>query len=204
MILSDGIKFGFFMQLSIGPLALMLLNTSSQYGYINGFTLMGGIVCIDALYMFLSCMGVARLLQKKNLRNILKLTGGIILILFGINSVAGYFNVSLFPKTGVQEFGYKNLFLQGIFLTASNPLTIIFLGGIFTSRIIEKGYTQRNIFIFALGCLLARICFLILLVITGNMIHAFLPVGILKVLNVMVGMIIIFFGIKLVMGLFRN
>jgi threonine/homoserine/homoserine lactone efflux protein len=198
MILFDGLKFGFFMQLAIGPLALMVLNTSSQNGYMDGLILVVGIIIIDMLYMFLACIGVSKLLQNKKLQNILKITGAIILLMFGINNIISIFELSIFPKIYIQKYEYTNILFKGIILTASNPLTIIFLSGIFTSRIIEKNYSQKNVFIFACGCIIARIFFLILLVVIGYVIHNFLPIEILKMLNVIVGIIIIYFGIKLI------
>jgi threonine/homoserine/homoserine lactone efflux protein len=202
IIIFDGLKFGIFMQLAIGPLAIMVLNTSTQLGYINGLILMAGIIIIDMLYMFLACMGVSGLLQKEKLQTILKILGSIILLTFGINNILSIFNISIFPKTDLQRYSYANLFLQGIILTASNPLTIIFLGGIFTSRIIEKNYSIKNVFIFASGCIMARISFLVALVLMGSIIHTFLPIQVLKILNVIVGIIIIYFGIKLIKKIF--
>jgi threonine/homoserine/homoserine lactone efflux protein len=138
MILINGLKFGFFMQLAIGPLALMVLNTSSQNGYIDGLILMAGIIVIDMLYMFLACIGISKLLQKNKLQNILKIVGAIILLIFGINNIISFFELSILPKMYIEKYAYTNMFFDGVILTASNPLTIIFLSGIFTSRIMEK------------------------------------------------------------------
>ena len=185
------------MQLAIGPVALLILNTSIQSGYANGLLLTAGSLVADAAYMFLACIGVSQLLQKKQLQFAMKITGALVLMAFGINTVISIFDISIFPKMHIRETGNANLFFQGIILQASNPLTILFFSGIFTSMIMEKNYTQKDAFKFAFGCILARICFLLFLVAAGNVFHAFLSTRLLKILNVFIGIIIIYFGVKL-------
>jgi threonine/homoserine/homoserine lactone efflux protein len=127
----------------------------------------------------------------------MKIVGGSFLLFYGINNIISIFNISILPKLNFQKEAFANLFLQGLIMTISNPVTIIMIGGILTSRIIEKKYSQENIFIFASGYLISRLCFLLILIIIGNIIHAFLQEWILKILNTMVGIIIVYLGIKL-------
>jgi threonine/homoserine/homoserine lactone efflux protein len=197
MITFDGIKFGFLMQLSVGPVALMVLNISIQSGYINGLTFMVGTIIVNIFYTFLACIGISTLLQKNHLQTTMQIVGGAFLLFYGINNIISIFNVSILPKLNLQKEAFTNLFLQGIIITISNPVTIIMIGGILASRIIEKKYSQENIFIFASGYLIARLCFLLILIIIGNIIHTFLQEWVLKILNTIVGIIIVYFGIKL-------
>ena len=193
----DGFIFGSFTQFAIGPLTFIVLNTSIQYGYLSGLAFMSGEIIIDILYMFLACIGVSKLLQKKKLQIIMKLFGVLILFIFGLNLVLSVFGVSIFSIMKFQGNIKTNLFFQGIILTASNPLSILFFGGIFTSKIIENNYTRTDTFIFAAGCVLARVIFVIIIIFLGNMVNSRLNTQVINTLNIIVGIIIIFFGIKL-------
>jgi threonine/homoserine/homoserine lactone efflux protein len=195
--LVHGMKFGFLMQLSVGPVALTVLNTSIQSGYINGLTFMTGTIIVNIFYTYLACLGISKLLQKNNLQIMMKLLGGIILLFYGINNVISVFNISLIPKIGFQKEVFANLFLQGIFLTLTNPLTIIMISGILTSKIIENKYSKKDTYMFASGYLISRLGFLLLLIMIGNIMHIFLQEWVLKIFNVFVGLIIIYSGIKL-------
>jgi len=199
MVLLDGFKFGSFMQLAIGPLIFIVLNTSIQYGYISGLAFAGGEIIIDMLYMFFACIGVSKILQKKQTQTAMKIFGAIILIIFGVNIIISIFGKSIFPKINLKEYITTNLFIQGIVLTASNPLSIIFFTGIFTSKMIEKRYTQIDTFVFAVGCISARILFLLIVIFLGSLFSKYLQIQVLNILNFIVGMIIIYFGIKLFM-----
>jgi len=199
----DGFIFGSFMQLAVGPLTFIILNISIQYGYISSLAFMSGEILIDVLYMFLASIGVSKLLQKTQLQIFMKIFGALILFIFGINMITSVFGLSIFPKINIQDYLKTNYFFQGIILTASNPLSIIFFSGIFTSKVVEKNYTQRDTFLFAFGCVSARICFLILIILLGSVIHNYLKIQVLNVLNIIVGIIIVLFGIKLLLKIRR-
>ena len=98
MIVFDGFKFGLFIQLSIGPVALMVLNTSIQLGYKNALIFMTGTIIINILYTILACMGISKLFQKNNLQIIIKIMGAVILLIFGINNILNFFDISILPK----------------------------------------------------------------------------------------------------------
>ena len=197
IIALDGFKFGSFMQLAIGPLTIIILNTSIKNGYLSGLAFMGGEIVIDILYMFLACIGISKLLHKKYLQSILKYFGAVIFIYFGLNIILNIYNISILPIIRINGYYNTNLFLQGIILTASNPLSIIFFSGIFTSKIIEKNYSQSDTFVFAAGCVFARIMFLLIIIFLGSIINRYFNQKIINILNIIVGIIIVYFGIRL-------
>ncbi|CAB1250658.1 Putative efflux protein [Ruminococcaceae bacterium BL-4] len=193
-----GLRFGMLLQFAVGPMCLMVFNTSTTYGFICSLHLVFAIALIDALYIILSCVGVASVISKKKVKVIVKLIGCIVLVLFGVNTISGAFDLSFLPRiTLFSNISSKNLFVQGLLLTATNPLTIIFWSGVFSAQTIENKWNRKQLFLFATGCVLATIIFLTAVAILGSILSSFLPQIIVRFLNVAVGVILIIFGIRL-------
>lgn len=193
-----GFKFGMLLQLAVGPMCLLVFNTSASRGLLAGLSLVVAITLIDLLYIYLSVIGVGVILDKENIKNIIKLFGSVVLVLFGVNMIVGAFNINLLPS--IQLFSNvdrKSIFVQGLLLTASNPLTIIFWSGVFSTQGIENHYTKKQLSWFGLGCVLSTLSFLTFIAILGNVICGFLSEIFMQALNICVGVVIIFFGIRL-------
>ncbi len=193
-----GLRFGMLLQLAVGPMCLMVINTSATYGFIYGLFLVFAIVLVDALYIALSCVGVAAVINRVKVKAVVKLAGCFVLVLFGANTISGVFNLSLLPDIALfYDASSENLFVQGLLLTASNPLTIIFWSSMFSTQMIENGWNKKQLFFFAAGCVSATVTFLTTVAFVGSMLSGFLPQVIMQFLNVTVGIVLIFFGIKL-------
>lgn len=197
-MIGKGFKFGMLLQLAVGPMCLLVFTTSATNGFFIGLSLVLAIAMIDALYITLSGLGIAALIGKDKVKYVIKIFGGIVLILFGANTLIGIFNLSILPNILLFEnITTKNIFLQGMLLTASNPLTIIFWSGVFSTQVIENKLTKNQLYFFGIGCVLSTLFFLTFIAILGSMISSFLPIVVIQSLNAIVGIVIIFFGIKL-------
>lgn len=193
-----GIKFGMLLQLAIGPMCLMVLNVSATSGFISGLCLVSAITIIDALYISLACVGIASVINKARIMTVIRLVSCLILVLFGINTVSGALDLAFIPKlTLFSVTSAQNLFIQGLLLTASNPLTIIFWGGLFSKQLLENNWSKPEMFLFVAGCVISTILFLSFVALLGSILGRFLPDLLIKILNAAVGLLLIFFGIKL-------
>lgn len=193
-----GFKFGMILQLAVGPMCLMVFNTSATYGFLVGLSLVLAISLIDGLYITLSGLGIAAIINKEKIKSTIKILGCIVLVLFGTNTITGAFGFTLLPAIKLfSNATNQNIFIQGLLLTASNPLTIIFWGGVFSTQVAEYDFSKKQIIFFGIGCVLSTLFFLTIVAFCGSILSGFLPQIIIKILNVMVGAILIFFGIKL-------
>lgn len=197
-----GFKFGMLLQFAIGPMSLFVFNTSATYGFIYGLHVVFAIALIDALYIVLSCVGIAAVINKERVKTAVKLIGCLVLVLFGANTISGVFDLSFLPRVTClsnlsSDLSSKNFFIQGLLLTASNPLTIVFWSGVFSTQIIENRWDKKQLFLFAIGCVMSTIAFKMVIAILGSVISSFLPQIFVKCLNAAVGMVLIFFGIRL-------
>jgi threonine/homoserine/homoserine lactone efflux protein len=193
-----GLRFGMLLQLAVGPMCLMVFHTSTTYGFIQGLHLVLAIALVDALYIALSCVGVAAIISRREVNAFIKLAGGLVLVLFGANTISSVFNLTFMPKIALfSNASSENIFVQGLLFTASNPLTIVFWSGMFSAQMIENQWSKQQLLSFATGCVMATLSFLTFVAFLGSILSGFLPEVIVQILNVAVGIALIFFGIRL-------
>ena len=92
----------------------------------------------------------------------------------------------------------NNVFIQGLVLTLSNPITIVFWGSILTTRIVEENLNKKELIAFSIGLVSSTIIFLTFIAISGTILSNYISEIISNILNILVGIIIVFFGIKMI------
>ncbi len=193
-----GLKFGMLLQLAVGPMCLLVFSTATEQGLLSGLSLVGAIALIDALYIVLSGLGVAAFIGRKRVKLAIKIFGGSVLILFGLQNILGIFDLTIFPGSiSSPSVSNGNIFLKGLLLTASNPLTIIFWSGVFSAQVAAHALTRQQLFFFGMGCVLSTLIFLSGVALLGNMLGIFLSGIIIQLLNGAVGLVLLYFGVRL-------
>lgn len=192
----SGLKFGMLLQLAIGPMCLLVFNTAKNAGFMIAMSLVLAIALIDSFYILLASLGVSKFLNKSKLKKVFSIISAIILVIFGLNISLGIFGINLIPSLNVTPTT-TNIFLQGIILTLSNPITIIFWGSVLTTKIIEDNLTKSRLFIFSTGLISATLIFLTSVAILGTILSEFITSDISNVLNLIVGILIVIMGIKM-------
>ena len=118
--------------------------------------------------------------------------------MFGLDIVLGALGMSLLPRIPLFE-GAKaeGIFLKAVLLTGSNPLTIVFWGGVFSAGVASKNMDGKRIFLFGTGCASATLVFLNAVALAGSLVRTFLPQAIMTCLNVAVGIAVIIFAFQM-------
>jgi len=197
-MIMKGLRFGMLLQFAIGPMCLMVFNASITHGFLLALHLVLAITLVDATYIALSCVGVAAVINRARIKTMIKLVGCVVLILFGVNTISNVFELSLLPNIALFSTGSsQNLFVQGLLLTASNPLTIVFWSSMFSTQMIENKWDKTHLFLFGVGCVMATVIFLTIVAFLGITVTSFLPRAITQILNAIVGVVLIFLGIDL-------
>lgn len=195
--LIDGFKFGMVLQFVLGPVFFFVFQTSMIKGLIPALLATLGVTAIDALYILLAVVGVGQLIEKnKKIETFLKYFGSLILIIFGIFLLFDTLRGDLSTSFNVADAAYQNPFLTAAILTLSSPLTIIFWTGVFASKTINENMKVNELTLFAIGALLSTLIFLSATSILGNFTKLFVNNHIISLLNIAVGLLLIFFGIK--------
>ena len=192
----DGLKFGMILQLAVGPMCLMVFNTAKNVGFIVAITLVLAIALVDAFYIILASLGVSKILDKPKIKKAFKILGFFVLVIFGTNIILNAFNINIIPELDLNPTS-SNIFIQGLILTLSNPITIVFWGSILTTKIIEDNLNKKKLAFFSVGLVSSTLIFLTIVAVLGTIMSSFIPKNVSIILNIIVGILIIFFGIKM-------
>lgn len=192
-----GFKFGMLLQIAIGPVCIYIFNTSINKGLIDALAGALAATIIDALFIFLSILGISPLIEKR--KRLLKVLGVLVLLLFGIKIII---DALFMQETGVDSYsqgsgGPASSFLTVLFLTAANPLTIVFWAGVFSAKVIEEGFSRPDEMKFGLGALLSTVISLIPVIAAGRYATSFVDLQYIVLLNILVGILLLYFGVRL-------
>ncbi len=197
-----GFRFGLLLQLAVGPVCMLVLSVAASQGFFAGLTAALAVTLVDLIYISLSCLGADVLLRKKKVKSALKYFGAAVLFIFGLSMILSAMNITLLPSLNLfGSFSGGGVFLRAMALTASNPLTIVFWSGVFSSQAADNNYSGKELRLFAVGCVLSTLVFLTAVALLGSFITDILGKNIVTALNIIVGAVIILFGVKL---LFRK
>lgn len=191
----EGLRFGMLLQLAIGPMCLMVFQTSKNAGFLPAFSLVVAIALVDAFYITLGALGASKLLTRPGAKRVLKTGGAVVLVLFGLNMILGTFGVSFIPGLDLSPAS-SSAFLQGLVLTLSTPLTIVFWGSVLTTKLTEEKMEAIELRVFSCGLVSATVFFMTGVAVAGTILASFLPQWFCDLLNIFVGLLIIYFGLK--------
>ncbi|WP_420029300.1 LysE family transporter [Paenibacillus alvei] len=87
--------------------------------------------------------------------------GAVVLCLFGMSFVADALSANeyFFRLDNMVHSSTNSAFLPAILLVASNPLTIVFWAGVFSTRVLEEELRKREVCVFSLGALFSTLFF---------------------------------------------
>lgn len=190
----EGIRFGMILQLIIGPMCMLVFHTSKNNGFFFTIPLILVIASVDAFYIFLASIGVSKLLENKKIERFLRFFGSSLLIIFGISTILNAFEISIIPGIEIHPTT-QNIIIQGLFLALSNPITIMFWGSVLTTKIIEDKMKKKDLFIFCIGLVSATIIFQTGIAMIGSLLSKFIPELLSRLLNISVGIFLIYYGI---------
>lgn len=198
MQLLKGFRFGMLLQLAIGPVCIFVFDTAVAQGFGRAFQLVCAAGLVDAGYIFVSGLGATTLLQNPRVQTVCRWFGGGVLLLFGLNTLLGTCGISVLPQIALfSADGAGNLFIKGILLTASNPLTIVFWGGVLSAQLLEHHLSRGQLAAFGAGCVMSTLLFLSAVALCGSIVSNFFSAGFISLLNGLVGCALVFFGLRL-------
>ena len=195
-IILDGFLTGLILQIAIGPVFFFILNISLQKTIMDGLFAVSAVTLADYIFIALAVLGVGKLLQKPKIKLTLGIISSLVLILFGIIMI-----ISVNPSNQVNspanlsESSYIASFISAFLLTISSPLTIVFWTSLFAAKAIERGYAQKQLIYFGLAAGLATLVFLGSSVTLLAIMRAKIPVMLLRISNIAVGSLLIFYGV---------
>lgn len=199
MIFFQGFLLGLMLQLSVGPVFFAVLHKSISQGFQEALKMTCAVALVDAFYISISFTAVSALLKISYMHKLINIFGMAVLIYFGLTYIKKETHIS--GQMTEHKRGDISSFIYGLKLTLINPLTIVFWSGTFGSLMAgNKLAGTFNIILYSMGCVSATIVFLGLTSFLGKSIKKYLDVKILRLMDYVVGIILICFGIIVFLG----
>jgi len=198
-----GIILGLTLAVLLGPAFFSLVQTSIHRGFKSGMFLAIGIFISDLTLVFLSFLGASQILNAPQNQKIVGLSGGLMLILFGVYT---YFHKMQITENGgieVKKPGFITYLLKGFFLNLANPsvwIYWVFWVGVVTSELSTKDgeINTKLIFVFFTATLLTVFLTDLLKCFISFRIKIYLNEKVLKLVNHIVGVLLLIFGLYLI------
>ncbi len=197
--LISGFKFGMMLQFAIGPITLFVFQVSVASGFGAGVMGMIGATLADALFVAAAILGLGAVIHNYvGLQKYMKLFGAIIMVIFGTYIVLSSLGLQVLSAPNSLDAGsYDSIILKVFILTIANPMTVLYWTGIFATQIIEKQMHTKDLWIFAFGAVATTAMALTLVAAVGSGLKVFVGPTVLTVLNVLVGIVLVVFGVKI-------
>jgi threonine/homoserine/homoserine lactone efflux protein len=193
-----GFWFGLLFQIAIGPVCLFIFKIAVSSGIFPALAGVIGVTMVDAVYITLAIIGIGSFIERSRIKPYLKHFGTLVLLLFGLEDIFGSFGIHLLPALECYDemIPVSSAFKAGLILTGSNPLTIIFWTGVFSTKIVNESYRKKEMIFFGIGAMSATLIFLGIMAVIVGSVHLFISESLIKVLNLIVGTILLGFGVK--------
>ncbi|MCP4177620.1 MAG: LysE family transporter [bacterium] len=192
-----GFLFGLLLQLAVGPVCFYVFNLSLLNGLKCGFVAVLTVTFVDLIFIFLAVVGISALIEKRE--RLIKIIGFFVLVIFGIKIIITALYSDNTQVVNILKIGYWMIFIKTAIMTVSNPLTIIFWSGVFSSKIIEERYKTKELLKFGSGAVSSTFVFMFVIILLGNYLIEYVGTKYIPIINILVGIVLIYYGIKLIL-----
>lgn len=199
-----GLLFGIIFIFSLGPGFFALIQTSVQKGFKKAVLLAVGISISDVVYVILAIMGVASLLESRNVRMWMAIFGTVLLVTYGIYSWFKKPRVYQNEIESQTDLGYLKYIAKGFLLNGFNPFIVVFWLGIIGLVAVNYDYSDRGQIYFFCGVLTTILITDITKAFIAHRLRAMVTPRAILLMNRSVSVILILFGFQMIYFLIRN
>jgi len=192
-IFRNGLATGLILQLAVGPVFFFIANLTLQGTIFNGLAGVLAVTIVDYFYITLAIFGVGKLLENNKVKKIFGIVSSIVLAVFGLIIIKGVVG-GVSSTTGTISMTLISSFISVFLLTISSPMTIVFFTSLFTAKALEYNYQKKELLMFGLGTGFATLSFMGVSTIIFSLIKGDIPVLLIKILNLIVGCLLIGYG----------
>ncbi|MDR3092555.1 MAG: LysE family transporter [Endomicrobium sp.] len=188
----DGLRIGLLLQVGgIGPICMLVFRLSLSLPIAKLLVGIVGITLADVIYTGLAVLSISAIMKKiQGYQRIFDIVVGIALMVFGVLFItAGHVVDS-------NTFQGHDLFFWLFGLTIANPITILFITGIFSLEISKRNMNLKESGVFAFGFSLAAPIFLTFVASVGSLTGKIFPSVIIQIINTMMGFVLVFLGAR--------
>jgi len=196
-----GIYLGIILSITLGPTFFTIIQTSIDRGFYSAFQISIGVMVADIILIFISFLGITTILEVGKNQIYLAIIASVILILFGFYTFFKKPEMlkrrSANYKTPTSQPGALTYLGKGFLLNIANPFLWIFWVAALTglSAKTEPENFKISVITFFSGTILIVFCLDVLKSYIGVKIKKYLKLRYQIIINRIVGVSLILFGI---------
>jgi threonine/homoserine/homoserine lactone efflux protein len=200
MIILNGIKLGFVLAFLVGPVFFTIIQTSVERGFWNGARVALGVFVCDMLYVTICYFGLAQFIGQEQNKIYMAYGGGAILITFGLYHLLVKSRRNKNEGVATEVKGRFRYFLKGFIINGISPMVLLFWLGAISVASVNFGYSKGSQFaIFFIAVLITVFGTDLLKAYLADKLRQLITAKALMYLNIIVGIILIFFGGRLLL-----
>ncbi len=199
-----GLVSGLVFIFSIGPGFFALIQTSVQKGLKKAIFLALGISLSDIIYVVLTIMGVASLLEDPDVRLWLGVIGTFVLLIYGVYSWFKKPKLYQDDLGNKKDLSYLMYFIKGFVLNGFNPLILIGWISIIGVMATKYDFTFNAQILFFAGMLTTIFTTDIFKAFIAHRLRSAVTPKKILILNRSVGLILILFGFQMIYFIVDN
>ncbi|SKC86554.1 Threonine/homoserine/homoserine lactone efflux protein [Ohtaekwangia koreensis] len=200
-IVLNGIISGIVLAFLIGPVFFTIIQTSIERGFTSGVFVAVGVSFSDALYIFVSYLGLVQFMETESFRHYLAYGGGIVLLLFGLYYllIKSKKLVHYDPQK-IEARSWWRLAAKGFIINGLSPMVLFFwiaTVGVATTQLNYNTNREAFIFfssivgtVFITDTIKAKLADKLRLVMT--------PI-VIRVMNIVLGIVLVIFAGRLIL-----
>ncbi|WP_010521784.1 LysE family translocator [Aquimarina agarivorans] len=193
MALFEGLLIGLSMVIFIGPVFLLLLNSSLQYGLKAGIAVALGIIISDILCVLMCVLGFSTVVLTIDNQFWLGLLSAIILLVLGFFYLLK--DTSLLSNNAIKSKSITALFIKGFSVNFFNPFVFLVWIGVYNYG--KTSYASSFLLTVFLSATLFGILITdILKVILSQKLEKFISIRRLYYISKITGLILILFSVR--------
>jgi threonine/homoserine/homoserine lactone efflux protein len=200
-MLIQGIILGISLSFLIGPLLFAVVQAGIVQGFRAGIAVAAGIWASDVFFVGAILWGVktlAAITALEGFRFWAGLSGGLLLLLFGLGSVFAKVKPILLVEGVATKRSLWNWWLRGFLINTVNPGTIFFWLGIVSAVVVPNGWSQGETLVFFGGMLGTLVLTDTLKAWAAKSVRRFLTPGHIRTIQKGIGLVLMVFGLVLI------
>lgn len=192
--LFDGILLGLGVCVPFGPVNILILSYALK-SFKNAFSLGLGAFVADLLYLFVLSFGVLEFIKNDLFLDILSVFGSLFLIYLAYLMLKPVKNIDI--KNNLEKTNVFLNFIKGFFINLANPYVITFWLSVATML-----STKQNPFYLLIGLSFSIFIWIFFLSFFVYKYTDFFSVKVLRIINILSALILVYFAVTLVLGRF--
>lgn len=197
--LLEGMSMGLLLSAIVGPVFFTLIQNSMEHGFRYAAMLALGILLSDSIYVILTFFGIKFLSDTTYFELILGYVGGAILVGFGISSLLK--KQMQRPNTGGFEIPVqrkRTAFVKGFGVNGVNPFVLLFWISIASLVSLKTDWGSGQILNYYAGILLTVFSIDLLKAFMAKQLSHLMTPRLMWILKKGVGVVMIFFGLRMI------